>query len=72
MSLLPFPLLLPQAREARGGTEFPGFRTLALGNRQGVLETGFGLGYIRDGLAQQQGTLEPIRLSEHVTPPARF
>ncbi len=42
MSLLSFPLVLPQAREACGGAEFPGFRTLVLGYRHGVLETGFG------------------------------
>jgi hypothetical protein len=39
---LSFPLLLPQAREVRGSAQFPGFRSLPLGDCHGVLETGFG------------------------------
>src|SRR5882724_12367214 len=41
-SLWYFPLLLPQASEARRGAEFPGFRLLVLGYRHGLPETGFG------------------------------
>ena len=36
---------------------------------EGLLEAGFRLGHIRDGLAQQQLALEPIHLREQVTRP---
>ena len=36
MGFLAFPLLLPEASEAGGSTEFPGFRLLVLGYRNGV------------------------------------
>ena len=62
-------LLLPQAAQARGGPQLPGFGLLAAGNGQGLLEAGFGLGCIRDGLAQEELALEPIRLREHVALP---
>src|SRR6266508_2647021 len=63
-------LLLPQASEARGGAQLPGFGLLATGNGEGLLEAGFRLGRIWDILAQQQLALEPICLGEQVTPPA--
>ena len=65
-------LLLPQAGQAHRRAQLPGFGLLATGNDQGLLEAGFRLGDIWDGLAQQQPALEPIRFCEHVTPPARF
>ena len=40
--LLALALGLPQAGQAGGGTEFPGFRLLALGYRNGVSEAGVG------------------------------
>src|SRR5262249_17267372 len=50
----PLALALPQAAQARGGTEFPRLGLLAARHREGLLEAGCGLGCIRDGLAQQQ------------------
>ena len=44
-------VLLPQATQARGGAQLPGFGLLAAGNGEGLLEAGFGLGHIRGGLA---------------------
>ena len=38
MGFRAFPLLLPQASETGGSTEFPGFRLLALGYTDGLLE----------------------------------
>jgi hypothetical protein len=35
-------LLLPQARQARGGAQFPGFGLLLAGNVEGLVEAGFG------------------------------
>src|SRR5712692_5001953 len=64
----PLAVLLPQATQAHGRAQLPGFGLLAAGNGQGLQETGFGLGRIRDGLPQQEFTPEPIRLCEHVTP----
>ena len=46
-------LLLLQATEAHGGTEFPGLGLLAAGNSQGLLEAGFSLSHIRSGPGQQ-------------------
>jgi hypothetical protein len=60
MSLLAFPLVLPQASEARHGAQFPGFRTLALGYRYGVLETGFGFTLVVCRELQEEYTLEAV------------
>jgi hypothetical protein len=46
MGFLALPLALPQASQARGGTEFPGFRLLGASDVEGVLETGFGFSMI--------------------------
>ena len=46
MRFLAFPLLLPQASQAGGGAEFPGFGVLALGYGNGFMETGFGFGLV--------------------------
>ena len=51
VGLLALVLGLPQASQAGGGAEFPGFGLLAAGNGQGLLEAGFRLGRLRDGLA---------------------
>jgi hypothetical protein len=40
------------------------------GDVEGLPEAGFGFGWCRDGLPQQELALEPIRLRERVTPPA--
>ena len=48
--------------QAHGGAQLPGLGLLTAGNGQGLLEAGFRLGRIRDGLAQQQGALEAIGL----------
>src|SRR5712664_1077412 len=42
MGFLAFALLLPEASQAGGSTEFPGFCRLLLGYRNGVMEAGFG------------------------------
>ena len=42
---------------------------LVASNGKGLLETGFGLDHLWDGLLQQQGTLEPIRLGEQIPMP---
>jgi hypothetical protein len=49
----PLALLLPEAAQARGDPQLPGFGLLAAGNSQGLLEAGFRLGHIRKGLPQQ-------------------
>jgi hypothetical protein len=41
IGFLAFALLLPEASQARGRTEFPGFRLLALGYADGVMEASF-------------------------------
>src|SRR5262249_17473556 len=46
MGFLAFPLLLPESSQAGGGTEFPGFRLLALGYRYGLLVAGFGFSVV--------------------------
>ena len=51
-------VLLSQPTQVYGGAQLPGAGLLAVGNSEGLLEAGFGLGGIRDGLAQQQGALE--------------
>src|SRR6185503_857258 len=63
-------LLLPQVAQTGGRAQLPRLGLLAAGDREGLLEAGFDLGCIRDSLAQQQGTLEAIRLCQHVGPPA--
>ena len=60
----------PQSTQAHGGAQLPGFDLLAARYGQSLLSAGFCLGCVRDGLAQQQGTLEAIRLCQQVTPPA--
>src|SRR6516165_7211428 len=41
IGFLAFALLLPEARQAGGSTEFPGFRLLILGYTDGLMEAGF-------------------------------
>ena len=66
----PLALLLPQAAQAHGGAQLPGFGLLATGYGEGLLEAGFGLGRLRTGLAQEEFALQPIRFRQQVTPPA--
>jgi hypothetical protein len=63
-------LALPEAHETQGGAQLPGSGLLPAGNGKGLLETGFGLGGIRDRPLQQQDALEAIRLREQITLPA--
>ena len=51
--LLPFPLLLPQPRQAHRRPQFQRFRLLAAGNGQGLLEVGFRLVLRRPRLPQE-------------------
>ena len=46
MGFLAFALLLPEASETCGSTEFPRFRLLVSGDADGVMETGFGFSLI--------------------------
>jgi hypothetical protein len=55
-------LALPQASKARGGAEFPGFRTLVLGYRHGLLETGFGFTLVVCRQLQEECALEAMEL----------
>ena len=48
----PLALLLPEAAQARSGTQLPGLGLLAARNHQGLLEARFGLLCIGDGLAE--------------------
>ena len=50
VSVLALVLGLPQAGQAGGGTEFPGFGVLGAGDVEGLVETGFCLGRVRDRL----------------------
>src|SRR5207245_1396359 len=52
------PLLLPEAGEAHGRPQLPGFGLLTAGNGEGLLETGLSLGRVRDSLPQQQLPLD--------------
>src|SRR4026209_917382 len=70
MGLGALPRALPQAAQAGGGAQLPGFRLLAAGNSQGLMETGFRLRLVRYGLLQQQDALEAICLRQQVTLPA--
>ena len=72
VGFLALALGLPQAGQASGCSQLPGFRLLAAGNGQGLLETGFYLHHIRRCLAQEECTLEPIRLGQQVALPAGF
>jgi hypothetical protein len=54
VGLSPLALVLPQAAQAGGGPQLPRFGLLAAGNGQGLLETGFRSGRVRDGLPQQE------------------
>src|SRR5882672_10029358 len=67
MGFSPLALLLPQATQAQCRPQLPRFRLLVASNGQGLLEASFRLDRIRDGLPQQQFSLEPIRLRKHVT-----
>src|SRR5262252_2758031 len=64
------PLMLPQPTQAHCRAQLPGFSLLATSNGQSLLEIDLRLGCIRDNLAKEEFTLEPIRLRKHVTPPA--
>jgi hypothetical protein len=55
-------LLLPQATQAHGGAQLPGFGLLAAGNGQGLLEAGFGFQVMGRGAREQQLPLQPIDL----------
>src|SRR5262249_42092545 len=66
MGFLAFALLPPEASETGGSTEFPGFGLLAAGNGEGLLEAGFGLVWLWDGLAQEKCTLEPVGFRQEV------
>ena len=46
----PLALVLLQASQAGGGAQLPGFGLLAVGHGEGLLEAGFGLRRVRDGL----------------------
>src|SRR6185503_8268231 len=48
-------LLLPQTRQAHGGTQLPGLRLLAAGQDEGLLETGLRLGGV-----MARGLQEPL------------
>ena len=78
MRLLSFPLVLPQASEARRSAQFPGFRPLALGYRHGVLETGFGFPLVVCRELQEEFALEAVEfcfvemLSSIIDGPQRF
>src|SRR5712691_6827884 len=50
----PLALLLPQPAQAHGRPQLPGFGLLAAGNSQGLLEAGFRLRLVRDGLPPPQ------------------
>ena len=63
-SLIALALALPQPAQDHGGPQLPGFGLLATGNCEGLLETGFRLGRVWDGLVQQQLALEPECLRE--------
>ena len=68
-------LLLPQAGQAGGGAQLPGFGLLAAGNGEGLLEAGFGLG--SSGMAWRSSnspwsryasaSMSPRPLSSHAT-----
>jgi hypothetical protein len=51
-------LLLPEAAQVQGGSEFPRLCLLTTSHSQGLLKAGFDPGRVRDGLIQQQGALE--------------
>src|SRR5262252_4298441 len=53
--LAALPLALPQPSQAQGRPQLPRLRLLAAGNGEGLLEAGFRLGGLRDGLAQEEG-----------------
>src|SRR5262245_32976672 len=46
MGFLAFALLLPESSETGGSAEFPGFRTLGLGDGNGLVETGCSFGLV--------------------------
>ena len=54
MGFLALALLLPQFGKTCCCTEFPGFCRLLLGYRNSLLEAGFRLGRVRDGLLQRR------------------
>ena len=57
-------LLLPEAAQACRRSQLPGLGLPTAGNDEGMLETGFGLGHIRSGLAQHfQEAVAPRLLS---------
>src|SRR5215472_3491514 len=55
-------LLLPQATETRGGAQFPGFRTLVLGDRHGVLEASFSFTLVVCRQLQEEFASEAMEL----------
>src|SRR5262249_3481797 len=65
-------LLLPELTQAHGRPQLPGFGLLAAGDRERLLEAGFGLHGIWDRLAREQPALDPICLRYQVAPPSPF
>jgi len=66
VDFLPLAVLLPQPTQTHGSPQLLGLGLLAAGNREGLLQAGFGPHRIGDGLPQQQFALEPIRLRQEV------
>src|SRR5262245_51150465 len=56
--LLPFPLLLPEPTQTHGSPQLQGFRLLAAGDVQGLLQPGFHLRLWRPRLLQEQDAPE--------------
>ena len=61
-SLIRTPVVLPQARQAHGGAEFPGFGTLLVGDSYGAVEAGFGCSVAVRRLLEQEFTFQTIQL----------
>jgi hypothetical protein len=53
VGFLSLALLLPQAAQAHGHAQLPGFGLLAARNHKGLLEASFRLGCIWEGLLQE-------------------
>jgi hypothetical protein len=61
-SLGPFALALPEPRQAHGGAKLPPLGLLTTGYVEGLLEAGFGCMCLRNGLPQQQLSVQPMLL----------
>ena len=60
MGFLAFAVLLPEASEAGGSAKFPGFRVLALGYGNGLLEAGCGFSLLVRRLLEEECAFEAI------------